>query len=219
MQFPMVTILLSGSMVWAGPMLEFLEPAPGQEFFRHAEIPLALRGQIPGETITFAEVFVDGRPAGIARYCCTLCPCPPPEEGAEMTLRILANSEPPDPENPWRGIRNVAAGPHTLTAMAFGSGGTLVEAAPVTVTVLLTSRADQILEVAWNPDGRLAFRLPEGSLVPGGFDLWISHDLVQWTRLGSFSPGAVAAFASHTPDPSDPRPQFYRAVRLSGPRP
>jgi hypothetical protein len=75
---------------------------------------------------------------------------------------------------------------------------------------------DLILSVSLNSAGTLDFVLPSGSLVPGGFAMWLSHDLVHWTRLGEFSPGNVAAIFSDTQEPLDPRPCFYRAVTETG---
>ena len=63
----------------------------------------------------------------------------------------------------------------------------------------------------------LLFTLPLGSMLGTAFDLWISHDLREWRRLGEFEPGNVAAFYQDRPDPGDPRPRYYRAL-LSGPR-
>jgi hypothetical protein len=82
-----------------------------------------------------------------------------------------------------------------------------VEAAAVTITVV-----DLALQLSLMDDGASLLVLPEGALVPGGWDLEVSEDLTHWTRLGAFSPGAVAAFYRDPPSASPRGSRFYRAV-------
>jgi len=185
---------------------EFLDPAPYSAFIEGSEIPLVLAAQVEGETVTMAEVFVDGEPAGTAIYCCPVCRCPPPINGSRIELRLpsLAGG------SPWQGLTNISRGFHQITATATGSGGTVVSAAAIEVVVLAGD--DLRLRVSTDADRQLLFVLPGGSLVFGGFDMWVSHDLKGWTRLGPFEPGAVAAFFRDQPDDADPRPRYYRAL-------
>jgi hypothetical protein len=88
-----------------------------------------------------------------------------------------------------------------------GDDGTEVEAAAVTITVV-----DLALQLSLMDDGASLLVLPEGALVPGGWDLEVSEDLTHWTRLGAFSPGAVAAFYRDPPSASPRGSRFYRAV-------
>jgi hypothetical protein len=115
---------------------------------------------------------------------------------------------------PWQGWTNVQAGSYRLTARAAGKNGTLVEAAPVTITVL-----DLHLEIFMNSDGRVTLVISQGSLVPGGYDLEASQDLRTWTRLGSFEPGDVAAFYFDVPPESARERRFYRSVYVPPPVP
>jgi len=99
-------------------------------------------------------------------------------------------------------------GVHRLTARSTGENGTMVEAAPVNVTVF-----DGSLEVLENgTDGTLTLVIHEGSLTPGRFDLEMSNDLRNWTRVGEFGPGDVAAFYFGIPVESNRKARFYRSV-------
>lgn len=197
---------------FAGPALEFLEPASEAVFLADAEIPLVLRGEAPDEIVSGAEVFVDGQSVGTAVYCCRLCPCATPSEGMALVLQLPSPEDEFPGGRPWQGLTGLTPGIHWITARAVASGGTVLDAPARSVTVLPMRAEDLLLRVSLNPAGTLDFALPGGSLVPGGFALWLSHDLVHWTRLGEFSPGNVAAFYSDVPDPLDPRPRFYRAI-------
>jgi len=54
--------------------------------------------------------------------------------------------------------------------------------------------------------------IPQGSMVPGGYDLEASQDLQSWTRLGPFEPGNVAAFYFDVPPETAREKRFYRSV-------
>jgi hypothetical protein len=110
---------------------------------------------------------------------------------------------------PWQGWTNVFAGTYQLTARATGEIGTVVEAVPVTITVI-----DRTLEVFGNGDGSFTLVIPQGSLVPGGYDLEASADLHSWTRLGPFEPGNVAAFYFDVPSEAARGKRFYRSVYI-----
>jgi hypothetical protein len=208
----MLDLCLAVIAAGAGPVLEFLEPAPDAVFLSDAEIPLVLRGEAPDEIVSGAEVFVDGQSVGTAVYCCPLCRCAAPTEGMPLVLQLPAPVDEFPGGLPWQGLTGLAPGIHRITARAVASGGTVLDAAARSITVLPIRAEDLVLSVSSNPAGSLDFVLPGGSLVPGGFAMWLSHDLVHWTRLGEFSPGNVAAFFSDAPEPMDPRPCFYRAV-------
>lgn len=194
------------------PVLEFLEPASDAVFLTGAEIPLVLRGEAPDEIVSGAEVFVDGQSVGTAVYCCRLCPCAAPSEGMALVLQLPSPEDEFPGGRPWQGLTGLTPGIHRITARAVASGGTVLDAAARSVTVLPIRAEDLLLSVSLNPAGTLGFVIPGGSLVPGGFAMWLSHDLIHWTRLGEFNPGNVAAFYSDVPDPLDPRPRYYRAV-------
>ena len=209
---PRLLLALVGvTSVLSGQSLEFLAPADRASFAVGTEIPLVLRGQIPDGVVAAAAVFVDGWPVGTAVYCCHLCPCAFPTAGMELVLQLPAPWDGSFPANPWIGLRGLAPGTYRLTATATVGLTGLLEAPAVTVTVLAT-RPESDLHMIQGSDGRLLFVLPEGSLEPGGVDLWLSHDLTDWHRLGPFDPGNLAAFFADTPDPADPRPRFYRAL-------
>lgn len=197
----------------SGPVLEFLEPAPGSVYLAGAEVPVVLRIEVPGEIASSAEVFVDGVSVGVAVYCCRFCPCPAPSEGLALVLQLpsLVDDFPTGP--PWRGLTGLTPGSHRLTARAVAGLGTEVSAAELVVTVLPITPDELQLSAAEGLTGTLEFVLPSGSLVPGGFAMWLSHDLIRWSRLDDFQPGNVAAFFSDVPDPMDRRPRFYRAIR------
>ncbi|HRI16569.1 MAG TPA: hypothetical protein PLX89_26550, partial [Verrucomicrobiota bacterium] len=188
----------------------FLEPTPGSAYLVGTEIPLSLIAEVPREIVTSADVFVDGQPAGTAIYCCILCRCPPPPDGTALVLRLPRSPDEGSPDSLWRGLTNLAPGFHTIHAVATGSGGTALQARPIQVTVL--AEFDLTLRVSVDSQQQLFFVLPGGSLVMGGFDMWLSHDLQEWTRLGPFEPGNVAAFFRDQPAPNDPGPRFYRAL-------
>jgi hypothetical protein len=193
----------------SSPRLEFIALEEYAVFTTLDEVPITLRAFAPNDVILSAELFVNGNPLATAQYCCPLCPCPFPPEGQETTLRIPVpwngGSPPPDP---WQGWRPGHPGFYHLTAKATGQNGTVVEATPVTVIVISNE-----LRLFPGPDGTVHIVHPEGSLVPGGFDLEASDDLLTWTRLGPFQPGNVAAFYVDSP-PRDTKRRFYRAVRV-----
>jgi len=202
---------VSVALASAPPILEFVEPKDGAEFFVGTEIPVVLRAFAEEDLLTSAEVFADGELIGVAQYCCPLCPCPPPQEGMELTLQIPAPWDGgPPPDKMWQGWTNAPVGGHRLTAKAVSQGGVAIESLPVTISVRPPLRLD--LHVHLDGEGVLRFVIPEGSMTPTGFDLELSHDFNTWKNLGPFSPGAIAAFHSDTPDPEDARPRFYRAV-------
>lgn len=205
-----VTVLVVCGPAWAGSLLEFQEPNQGSVYPYGAEVPVVLRAQADDETVTWASVFVDGQLNGIAGYCCPFCPCFAPMPGMMLELQIARSWDTVGGGNVWRGLTNLPPGVHRLTAQADGSGETHLESTPRTVTVLNPGALD--LRVSEGLTGQLLFVLPEGSLVPGGFDLWLSRDLRGWTRLGPFSPGNVAAFSTDQPDPQDDQPRYYRAL-------
>lgn len=67
-------------------------------------------------------------------------------------------------------------------------------------------------------NGRMDPALLDCAHVQGGFDLEVSSDLIQWTRIGSFSPGNVSAFATDPHPPTGPNTaRFYHAVQVIGP--
>jgi hypothetical protein len=96
-------------------------------------------------------------------------------------------------------------GTYSLTSRATGVNGTAVEAAPVNITVI-----DATLQIAARPDGTVMLVIPQGSLVPGEYELEASSNLRTWTRLGPFVPGDVAAFYFDIA-PADQR-RFYRSA-------
>jgi hypothetical protein len=203
----------------AASFLEFDQPTEGASYPAGTKIPLQLRAQSPDSVISSAEVFANGVSIGTVVYCCPFCPCPPPMDGMLITLQLPApwdgTGTPPDVV--WQGLRNLAPGTYRLTATANSSLGEPLDAPPVTITVLPVEELDLSLRVSLREDGSLAFVIRDGSLVPHGFDLWLSRDLKEWRRLGPFQPGAVAAFASDQPDPLDARPRFYRALPATQP--
>src|SRR5262249_2452337 len=154
------------------------------------EIPIMLRAFASNDVFLTGEVFADNDKIADVSYCCALCPCFRPRPGDELTLQIPVpweNGRPPS--RPWQGWANVQAGIHRLTARATGDNGTMVEAAPVTITVI-----DRTLRISVGRDGTVILVIQQGSLVPGGYDCLFSDDLKTWTRLGPFQPGNVAAF-------------------------
>lgn len=208
-----IGLILGVASAWAGPGLEFLEPAPGAVFFQGTEVPLVLLGEVPGEIVAGAEVFVDGQSIGVAVYCCRFCPCAAPMEGMALVLQLPSPEEEFPGGRPWQGLTGLAPGIHRLTARTVAGGGTEIIASERVIRVLPITEEDLHLIVSDGPGGTLAFVLPYGSLIPGGFDMWLSHDLVGWSRIGAFIPGNVAAFFGDDPDPEDHRPRFYRAIQ------
>jgi hypothetical protein len=192
------------------PILEFIEPTNNAVFSTLDEIPIVLRATVSNDVILMADVFADQQAIAVVQYCCWLCPCARPLDGQETTLQIPVpwNGGMP-PARTWQGWTNVHAGSHRLTARAVGENGTVVEASPVTVTVL-----DRTLRIHVNADGQVTLVIPQGSLVPGGYDLEASSDLHTWTRLGPFAPGNVAAFYFDLPPESAPLRKFYRSVHV-----
>jgi len=196
-------------------ILEFIQPTNSAVFSTLDEIPIVLRAFASNDVFTTADVFANQSKIATVSYCCALCPCAAPLEGYETTLQIPVpwdGNRPP--VRPWQGWTNVQAGSYRLTARAVGKNGTLVEAAPVTITVL-----DLHLEIFMNSDGRVTLVISQGSLVPGGYDLEASQDLRTWTRLGPFEPGDVAAFYSDVPPESARERRFYRSVYVPPPVP
>ena len=190
------------------PLLEVVAPVHGGVFALSEAIPLVLHAAVADDVITRAEVLVNGEPLATAVFCCVWCPCARPWAGQETTLQLPAVwdgvGEPPPP---WRGWRAPRAGTYQVAARGLGEEGTEVVAAAVTITVV-----DLALQLSLMDDGAAWLVLPEGALVPGGWNLEVSEDLTNWTRLGAFSAGAVAAFYLDPP-PSAPRgSRFYRAV-------
>jgi len=197
------------------PVLEFLEPTNNAIFSTLDEIPIVLSAFAPDDVFTSAEVIANHHPIATVQYCCAFCPCPPPGEGLTTILQIPVPWEGGElPPRIWQGWTNVHAGTHRLTAHGVGQNGTIVEAAPVTITVL-----DLTLHIFVATDGAATLVIPQGSLVEGGYDLEASPDLRTWTRLGSFQPGNVAAFY-YDDAPTNARPrQFYRSVYVPLPQP
>jgi hypothetical protein len=189
-------------------ILEFIQPTNQAVFSTRDEIPIVLRAVVPGDAILTADLFVNQQPLATAAYCCPFCPCPPPMEGQETILQIPVpwdDGLPPD--RVWQGWTNVHAGRHTLTAEATSVNGVMIEAGPVSITVL-----DLTLNLYLNSEGAVTLVIPQGSLVEGGYDLEVSEDLRAWTRLGAFQPGDVATFYFDEP-PANTRPRrFYRSV-------
>ena len=193
------------------PVLEFIEPAEGTVFSTRDEIPIVLRAFAPNDVFLSAEIFANHHTSiGVATFCCSFCPCAMPPAGQETTLQIpVPWNGGPLPDRQWQGWRTRDARMYTLTARATGQNGTMLESAPVTITVV-----DLELRMFLQPDGSARFVIQQGSMVPGGYDLEASDDLYTWTRLGPFQPGAVAAFYSDPPPPTPLRRRFYRAIYL-----
>jgi hypothetical protein len=193
-----------------GPTLEFVAPTNGAVFSTLDEIPIVLHASAQDDVFPTADVFANQSMIATVSYCCTLCPCFAPFPGIETTLQIPApwTNGLPSPR-PWEGWTNVPAGSYSLTARAVGVKGTVVEAAPVHITVL-----DLTLRISVKPDRSVTLVIPQGSLVPAGYDAQASQDLHSWTRLGPFQPGNVASFYYDTPPTNAPDRRFYRSVRI-----
>ena len=172
------------------------------------EIPIVLRAVASNDVFSTAEVFANQSPIATVSYCCSLCPCFYPQEGQELILQIPVPWDLTRPPwRPWQGWTNVQAGSHRLTARATGRNGSMVEAAPVNITVI-----DRTLRIFVGSDGTVTLVIQQGSLVPGGYDLETSQDLHTWSRLGPFGPGNVAAFYFDVPPESARERRFYRSV-------
>jgi len=191
------------------PVLQFIQPTNGAIFSTLDEIPVVLRAFASNDVFFTADVFANqSTKVATVSYCCSFCPCFRPVEGQELTLQIpvpwQGNSP---PWRPWQGWTNVEAGTYRLTATATGENGTVVEATAVNITVV-----DRTVRVFVRPDGTVTLVIPEGSLLPGGYDVEASQDLRTWTRLGAFEPGNVAAFYFDVPPQSAREQRFYRTV-------
>jgi len=187
--------------------LEFLEPPTNAIYSTRDEIPLVLRAFSSNDVFLTADVFADNVQIADTSFCCWLCPCALPQEGEPTILQIpVPRLESSPPGRVWQGWTNVPAGVHRLTARSVGRNGTVVLATPISITVI-----DRTLRIGVSPDRKVVLTIPEGSMVPGRYDLEASDDLQTWTRLGPFSPGNVAAFYWDDPPPSA-RERFYRSV-------
>jgi hypothetical protein len=192
----------------AGAGLEFLLPTNGAVYAASDEVPVVLRALVLGDVILTAEVVADHQEIGRASFCCTLCPCAHPLPGEETILQIPVPWEGGQPSSrTWRGWTNVPAGIHELSARAVTENGLVVQAAPVIITVL-----DLTLRLHLESDGTAVLVIPQGSLVPGGYEVEASEDLQTWARLGPFLPGNVAAFYFDRPSGPARPARFYRSV-------
>lgn len=192
--------------------LRFEAPLDGSHFKVGVEVPVVLTAHAADDVYGGASVFVDGAFLAVATFCCPLCPCAHPTAGITTTLQIPATPGEINPGGPvWKGWIPPGPGKFVLTASASGENGTSVEAPPVTVIV---EALDLTLRVNRGVEGEVVFALGEGSLMPGGFEMQLSHDLTTWMSIGMFEPGNVAAFFRDKPDPADTRPRYYRAVSL-----
>ena len=190
------------------PVLEFIAPTNHAVFSTLDEIPIVLRAVASNDVFTTADVFANQSKFATVSYCCSLCPCFYPQEGQELILQIPVPWHGGVPSlRVWQGWTNVPAGIHRLTARAVGRNGSIVEAAPVTITVV-----DRTLRIVVKSNGAVTLTIAQGSLVPGGYDLEASPDLRTWTRLGSFAPGNVAAFHFDVPSETGRERRFYRSV-------
>jgi len=190
------------------PVLQFIQPTNGAVFGVEEEIPVVLRAFAPDDVFPTAEVFANQSKIATVSYCCTLCPCFAPFAGQELILQIPVPWERGGPPSRvWQGWTTDQARVYRLTARATGQNGTMIAAAPVTITVL-----DRTLEIAVRDDGAVSLRIPQGSMVPGGYDVEASQDLQTWKRLGPFLPGNVAAFYYEVPPESAREMRFYRSV-------
>ncbi len=190
------------------PVLEFIAPTNSAAFSTLDEIPIMLRAAASNDVFLTAGVFANQSQIATVSYCCALCPCARPLPGQETILQIpVPWNGGTQPRRTWQGWTNVSAGSYRLTARAMGENGSIVEAAPVTITVL-----DRTLRIFVGSEGTVTLVIREGSLVPGGYDLEASQDLRKWTRLGPFQPGDVAAFYFDVPPESARERRFYRSV-------
>ena len=194
----------------AGAVLEFLQPTNHAVFSTLDEVPIVLRAYAPDDVILSAEVSADRQTIGQASFCCALCPCAHPLPGEETILQIPVPREAGRPQSrTWQGWTNVPAGIHQLAARAGTQNGAVVDAAPVTITAL-----DLTLRIHMSADGTAILVITEGSLVPGTYELEASEDLRNWTRLGPFLPGDVAAFYFDRRTEPPRASRFYRFVHV-----
>jgi len=190
------------------PMLQFLEPTNNAVFSTLDEVPIVLRAFASNDVFLTAEVLANHKTIATAAYCCAFCPCARPLEGQETSLQIpVPWVDGLPPPRSWQGWTNVQARNYHLTARAVGENGTVVEAAPVNITVL-----DRTLRIFVRADGVVMLVIPQGSLITGGYDAEASQDLRTWTRLGPFQPGNVAAFYFDDPPENARQRRFYRSV-------
>jgi len=194
-------------------VLAFIEPTNNAVFSTMDEVPIVLRASALNDVFLSAEVLANNRTIATAVFCCPFCPCARPVEGEETTLQIPVpwkNGMPPP--RTWQGWTNIQAGMYRLTARATGENATVVEAAPVNITVL-----DRTLRIFYRTDGSVTLVIPQGSLITGGYDAEASQDLRTWTRLGPFQPGNVAAFYFDDPPENARERGFYRSVYVGRP--
>lgn len=190
-------------------IMEFLEPTNNAVFSTLDEIPVMLRAFAPDDVFLAGEVFANNLKIADVSFCCWLCPCAQPVPGMETLLQIPVPWEPGGlPPRTWQGWTNVQAGDYRLTARAYG--GSVLESHSVNITVL-----DLTLNVSVNADGSVLLVIPQGSLVPGGYEAEFSQDLCTWTRLGSFLPGNVAAFFYDDAPSGESTRGFYRSVWMA----
>ena len=191
-------------------LLQFIQPTNNAVFSTLDEIPIVLRGSATGDVFLGASVLANQQTIATVSYCCSLCPCfhPGPGDVTILQIPVPRIAGVPMPRN-WQGWTNVQAGRYLLTARATGEVGTIVQTAPVTITVV-----DLGLRLFVGHDGSVTLAIPQGSLVPGGYDAQASSDLRSWTRLGSFQPGNVAAFYFDGPPQGVRERRFYRSVYI-----
>ena len=192
------------------PVVQFVEPTNNAVFSALDEVPIVLRAWAPDDVFLTADVLANNATIATASYCCWLCPCFRPLPGQELILQIPVRRQEGMPwPRTWQGWTNVLAGTYRLTARSTGENGTVVESAPVNITVL-----DLTLRIFVRADGGVTLVIPQGSMVTGGYDAEASQDLRKWTHLGPFQPGNVAAFYYDDPPPSKRERRFYRSVRV-----
>src|SRR5205823_8858819 len=145
------------------PVLEFIQPTNGAVFSTLDEIPIMLRAVASNDVFFTADVFANQwKKIGTVSYCCAFCPCFRPQEGQETILQIPVPWEAGrPPERPWHGWTNVPARSYRLTARATGQNGTVLDAAPVNITVL-----DRTLRIFVRSDGSVMLVIPQGSMSP-----------------------------------------------------
>ncbi len=141
------------------PVIEFLEPTNSAIFSTLDEVPIVLRAAAPNDVFLTASVFANQIQIATVSYCCALCPCARPLPGEETILQIPVpwNGGSPPPRT-WQGWTNVSARSYRLTARATGENGGVVEAVPVTITVI-----DRALRIFVRSDGTVTLVIPEGS--------------------------------------------------------
>ncbi len=202
---PPVTITVGRAET--SPLLRFVEPARNGLYSTLDEVPIVLRAWASNDVFLTAEIFANSTKIAEASFCCWLCPCAHPFPGQETILQIPVRPPVGVPSRPWQGWQPDHAGILYLTARAVGENGTIVEALPVRILVY-----DPVLHISVREDGTVGLVIREGSVSPGSYDAEASPNLVEWTRLGEFAPGNVAAFYTDPPAPEPRRRRFYRAV-------